>query len=160
LNFLFYYLIFNELNGVEAFRKIRNLLVGVTVLGLISGNFWVYPKKISQGWDSTLAHLNWFELQEAAEAFVVEANLRYSEIGTGFPNIGPRETIELNGVEVGFKEKDLATDCYVLYSNVMNDFTDEEIDELEEHWEEIFREEKMGLCAIIYQNKNAGQCGN
>ncbi|MEL7021212.1 MAG: hypothetical protein AAGK47_06375, partial [Bacteroidota bacterium] len=37
--------------------RFQFVLALVTLLGLATGNFWIYPKHISQGWDATLAHL-------------------------------------------------------------------------------------------------------
>jgi hypothetical protein len=159
LNFLFFYLIFNGLKTLKMHGQYRTVLFIFAVAGLLTGNLWIYPKKISQGWDSTLAHLPWYDLQEQAEDFIQNAGIHYNKVGTAFPNIGPRENIELNGVGEGFIEKVLAANCYVLYSNIMNDFTDAEIDELEGRWPEVFKQEKRGVCVILYKNPNE-QCEN
>ncbi|MBI5915365.1 MAG: hypothetical protein HY842_08310 [Bacteroidetes bacterium] len=157
LNFLVFYL-FKTSRG-KGFR-LTLALKFLLLVGLASGNFWVYPKKISQGWDSTLAHLPWYWLQEQVENFIQKSGIAYGKIGTAFPNIGPREAIELNRVGDGFAEKNLKTNCYVFYSNIMNDFTNEEIDELEGRWEPVFSEKKRGVCVILYKNPNPGTCGN
>lgn len=160
MNFLVFFLIFKELSTSAAFSRFRNFMILLLLGGYLTGNFWVYPKKISQGWDSTLAHLHWFGLEKKAEQYLAESEITMSEVGTAFPNIGPREIIELNGAEEGFSPKNMDENCYVLYSNVMNDFTDEEIDELEASWSKIFSAGRMGVCVIIYQNEKSGKCEN
>ncbi|MEO1262114.1 MAG: hypothetical protein AAFZ15_25135 [Bacteroidota bacterium] len=130
------------------------------LFGLLSGNMWVYPKKISQGWDSTLAHLPWYGLIENAQDYLQKENIDLKKTGTAFPNIGPRKWYELNGRTVGFKEKDFSKDCFILYSNIMNDFSDAQIDELENKWTIIYEEIKSGVCLIIYKNPNIELCGN
>ena len=160
LNFLVFSLVFNELGSDVVFGKIKKPLFVLLLVGFATGSFWVYPKKVSQGWDGTLAHLPWYGLEKEAEAFLAKQKIPMEKVGTAFPNIGPREMIELNGVGEGFPEKDLTTDCYVMYSNVMNDFPDGEIDELEQSWEEIFKKEKGGLCLIVYKSKKTDKCGN
>jgi hypothetical protein len=37
------------------FARVRKFLALVVIAGLISGSFWVYPEKIANGWDATLA---------------------------------------------------------------------------------------------------------
>ena len=157
LNFVAYYLIFKTLDEI---RGTSGLLLMLLIAGFASGNFWIYPKKISQGWDSTLAHLPWYRLQEQAVNFIQASGIPFSSVGTAFPNIGPKEVSELNGVGEGFHEKDLSKDCYVLYSNIMNDFSDEEIDELETAWRPVFSTERRGVCVILYKNSNPEKCEN
>ena len=151
LTFLFFY-------ALQSLTKYRRALFLAVFLGLASGNFWVYPKNIAMGWDSTLAHLPWYSLEAEMEQFLRSHGISYAAVGTAFPNIGPRKNMELNGVEDGFREKNLDENCYVFYSNVMNDFTDEEISQLENDWQEVTRMERRGVCVILY--KNPKQCEN
>lgn len=127
---------------------------------LAAGNCWVYPKGVSQGWDSTLAHLPWYGLMAQAEAEISRRAIGFQEVGTAFPNIGPRDNFYLNRVGEGFGEKDLADNCYILFSNVMNDFTDEEIRALEQVWEPVFTRSARGVYLILYKNKSLAKCGN
>ncbi|NPA44250.1 MAG: hypothetical protein GXO49_01825, partial [Chlorobi bacterium] len=62
------YLTFSLLTTYLIFEKIKTkkrkiIISTLLVLGLLSGNFWVYPEKIAQGWDSSLAYLNYFKLR-------------------------------------------------------------------------------------------------
>ncbi len=129
-----------------------NKLSALVLAGLLSGNFWLYPKNIAMGWDATLAHLPWYPLSKEIIHRIGEEGIALSEVGTAFPNIGPREIFELNGREDGFKARSPESDCYILYSNVMNDFTDEEVHALESDWEVIEKLEKGGLCMILFKN--------
>jgi hypothetical protein len=150
LTFLFFRLVFSGKGMQKPLH--RNILTAIVLIGLVAGNCWVYPKKISMGWDSTLAHLPWYGLREQMIDFIEAKGINFEQVGTAFPNIGPTENIELNGMEEGFKEKDLRRDCYVFYSNVMNDFSDAEMDELEHRWQEMKRLETGGVCIILYKN--------
>lgn len=129
-------------------------------LALASGNFWVYPKKIAMGWDSTFAHLPWYGLMQKMEMQLKTAKIPFNQIGTGFPNIGSREIYELNGATEGFVEKDFENNCYILYSNIMNEFTDEEIEALEKKWTPVFKDEKAGVCLVLYKNPLRSKCEN
>lgn len=132
----------------------------LATIGLATGNFWVYPPKIAMGWDSTLAHLPWYGLQQQVQNYLRENEIPFEEVGTGFPNIGPRDIYELNGVGEGFSSRNLEKDCYIFYSNIMNDFTDEEIDLLHANWHVLFEEEEGGVCVKLFKNPNLQRCKN
>ncbi len=133
------------------------MLVG---LGLASGNLWVYPRKVSMGWDSTFAHVPWYGLQRKALAFLTKNEIPLSQVGSTFPVLGPRELYELNGVQEGFTELDLSQNCYVLYSNIMNDFTDAAIDDLFQNWLPIFEQKSGGVELVLFKNPKTGRCEN
>ncbi len=160
LHFLLIYLLFGEEIGTFRKSKVSKFIFPAIIFGFVLGNIWVYPKKISQGWDSTLAHVHWYDIQKDVRTYLDENSITPSIVGTAFPNIGPREWYELNGEMVGYGEKDLSENCFLLYSNIMNDFSDEEIDELENQWQAVYQKEQMGVCAIIYKNPNKEICGN
>ncbi|MEZ4930698.1 MAG: hypothetical protein R2788_01030 [Saprospiraceae bacterium] len=160
LHLILFYLLFAMERPKYPFGISKKWLFGIAIIGFLSGNLWVYPKKISQGWDSTLAHLPWYGMIGRAQAYLTKEKIMFAEVGTAFPNIGPREWYELDGRMEGFKEKDFVKDCFILYSNIMNDFSDEEIDDLEENWSIIYEEKQMGVCLIVYKNPKQEICGN
>jgi 4-amino-4-deoxy-L-arabinose transferase-like glycosyltransferase len=121
------------IHGYLALRW-RYAFFSLAFAGLLTGNLWVYPDHISQGWDSTLAHLPYNQLRRQMLDYLDERQIPLEEVGTAFPEIGPLDFKELNGQQRGMKPKDLSTDRYIFYSNVMNDFSDEEIRELHDEW--------------------------
>ncbi len=122
----------------------------VAFAGLLTGNLWVYPDRIAQGWDATLAHWPYYPLREAAIDYLEKESIPLDSVGTAFPEIGPLKYRDLSGRMRGFKAKDLARDDLVLYSNIMNDFTDEEIGVLRAHWREKQRWERGGVKLVLY----------
>ena len=152
---LFFHIVFTVLIGVWLIqsRFYKKWIIGLMVFIQLSGNFWVYPKKIAKGWDASLAHLPYHSLMTEMKTYINEQNLDYQSIGTEFPNVGSRQFIELNNELEGFPQKDFEKDNYILYSNVFNDFSDEQIDELENNWtikKELYRGQ---VCVILYQKK-------
>ena len=111
----------------------------IVFLGLASGNFWVYPQPIATGWDSTLAHLPYYSLRQKMLQFIDNQTINHSEIGTAFPNLRSFQLINLsNDPSVSsFARLDLNKNQYVFYSNVMNELTREELDELKTHWQVV-----------------------
>lgn len=104
------------------------------LIGLISGNFWIYPDKIAKGWSATAAHMPFYPLREKMINYLDEKNIPFSEVGSEIPNTTPLKYIFLNGDERFFPMKDLENQKYIFYSNVFNMFTEEEIDELKNNW--------------------------
>lgn len=145
---------------VVSYKKMGKLAVPIICIGLSTGNFWVYPEKVAMGWDSTLAHLPWYGLLHQTKGFLNSKAIPLNQVGTAFPNIGSRELYELDGNTDGFIEKNLDSNCYLLYSNIMNDFTDDEIDRLKSKWTPLFEQKTGGVCIILYQNPNQDLCAN
>jgi len=133
--------------------KFKNGLLGLAFIGLTTGNFWVYPKHIAQGWDATLAHVPFYELRAEMIKFIDEEGLDRKEIGSAFPNISGSRYTDLTEVDKNFVRFDLKENDYILYSNVMNDFSDEELVELEKNWATIKEINSGGVCFILYGNE-------
>jgi hypothetical protein len=134
-------------------REWKIALFTICFLGLSLGNLWVYPKKISQGWDSTLAHLPYYELRNDMIGFIEKEQLPFEKIGSAFPNLLSLKYIDLKNEEKHFEEKDLNQQEFIFYSNIFNDFTDEEINELERNWKVVKEFNRLNVCVILYQQK-------
>lgn len=148
---LLFFLCIKELSSDSWTPKLKSLFLGVVAIGLLTGNLWIYPDRISQGWDSTLAHWPFFELRMQMLEYIDTAEIPLEEIGTAFPEIGPIKFKDLSENLSGFKAKDLRTDNFVLYSNIMNDFTDTELWRLEEEWEVLHEIRRRGIKMILYR---------
>jgi len=146
LSLLVFYLISTY---VHRFR----LWFSVIIIGLFLGNFWVYPKGISMGWDSTLAHLPYYNLRNKMIDFIDEKEIPITSIGTGFPNRSGLKYSDLIDRDVSFPMKDLEHQDYIFYSNIFNEFTDSEIAELEKEWEVLQSYEQMRVCVILYKKR-------
>jgi hypothetical protein len=141
----------------------RQLVVAlVGLLGLASGNFWVYPQPISTGWDATLAHMPYYELRKEMLQFIDNQQIDYADIGSAFPNQRDFETTDLKKTDPsvysssGMKKKhfltyDLTTNRFVFYSNVMNEFTDADLVELKTNWRPIKSLSKGKVEVILYE---------
>jgi len=146
INSLVVYLIYQY----SAWRKFWLALI---FIGFATGNFWVYPPKVSQGWDSTLGHLPYFELKEQLYDYLQKEKIQLSQVGTEFPEAGALKYRYANDELNGFARADLATQEYIFYSNVMNDFADETLDELSNNWELVKAFERYPVCVKLYRKK-------
>lgn len=106
---------------------------GFLGLMLIGGHFWVYPDKIAKNWDSSLAHITYFDLRQKMNNYIEQRGLQPKQIGSQFPYISQSVTnlTEKNGE---FPEYDLEKHHYIIQSNVINDFADADLDSLRAHW--------------------------
>lgn len=128
------------------FKRSRKILLAVAVAGLISGNFWVYPGKIANGWDATLAHLPYHHLRQKMIRYIDEHEIPFEKVGSETPNLAAIRYIELRNDDRSFPRADLQRHPYIFHSNVFNMFTDEEIDELNHKWVV----EKEYRCLQVY----------
>ncbi len=122
----------------------------LALAGLLTGNIWVYPKRVAQGWDSTLAHLPYYDLRQELIGRLDAERIPLGQVGSKFPNLGPLEYLDLNGRLDGFVEADLREQSYIFYSNIMNDFTDEELRQLES-WIPMYLLRKGGVEVVLYE---------
>jgi hypothetical protein len=83
--------------------------------------------------------------------YIEENEIPFSEIGSDIPNTAQLKYIFLNGDERYFPMKDLKNQNYIFYSNIFNNFTDEELDELKSKW--ILEKEYccMQVKVILYK---------
>ena len=123
------------------FEKIkRSYLILTLIVSFITGHLWVYPRGIAMGWDSTLAYLPYQSLRQEAIAYLKSQNISTENVGSAFPNISGFEATDLDLSGAGkFKPFAIGEDAYILYSNVMNDLSDEvsnilNMYEIEQQW--------------------------
>jgi len=144
-------LVFTLISRSEIGDWAKKGLLAMIFVGLATGNLWIYPDKVSQDWDCTLAHLPYYELREEVLVYLDEENIALPQVGTAFPDIGLLKYKDLTGRLHGFKEKSLQNDEYILYSNIMNDFTDEEIDALRREWKVVKVWKNRGIRFVLYK---------
>ena len=130
---------------------LKKMGIIIAIIGLISGSFWVYPKRIAQGWDSTLAHFPYYSMRQSMIHFMDENKLDKEQIGFDFPGAYPQKFLDLSNEEWSFPEVDFKSQKYILYSNVVNEFTDEELVELEKNWQVIHQETSLTVEMILYR---------
>jgi hypothetical protein len=123
----------------------------IILFGLLSGNFWVYPDTIAKGWDSTLAYLPYPSLRNKMMEYMQQKGIKLSETGTAFPNHGKLRYLEISENTDSFDTLNLSTNKYVFYSNVFNDFSDEELKELSQTWKKIMEYQCIQVRVTLYK---------
>lgn len=145
LGFLYMLFVFVKNN------KVRNIIYVVVLGALLSGNFWIYPEGIAKGWDASLAHWPYYELREKMNAYLMKKNIDYSEVASEFPNVSERRFMELNESRERHQYLNLDSNKYVLYSNIYNNFDDNEIQQLKSNFKLVQSFEKRGVFISLYE---------
>ena len=117
---------------IKEFYSKKKLIYSLLFIGLISGNLWIYPKSISQGWDATLAHVPYHSLRMNAIGYLDENEIKISEVASFFPNYTTLDLIDFSGDKRSFA-KFTGKNNYVLNSTVYN-LSDENIKTLESNY--------------------------
>ncbi|WP_460893716.1 hypothetical protein [Rufibacter soli] len=134
-------------------KDIRAGIYALLVASLVSGHFWLYPQRVAKGWDATLAHLPYFELRQQMLTYLDQHKIPWQEVGSDFPNLAAPADTDLNQDHRTFPAKNLTTQSYILYSNVFNGFTDDELEDLQERWV-VVKEVRDGQVYMrLYQKK-------
>ncbi len=144
-NLLCLYLIFQQ-SSIQ-----QTVIFSLVLVSLLTGNLWIYPKQIAQGWDATLAHLPYYALRSDMIQYIEQENIEFEQVGTVFPEIGERKFKELNDLELGFVPVSLNENQYIFYASVMNDFSDEVLETLENEWIVLKQLKKGRIEVILYQ---------
>ena len=119
---------------------------------LLLGHFWIYPSRISQGWDASLAHLPYYELRNEMLDYLGHENIAIENVGCQFPNLAERQYIDLRiGDTSHFSNAKIPSDEYILYSNIYNDFIDNELEEIKNQYHPIKELSKGGIFLTLYK---------
>ena len=148
--FLLTLLALSGLNNIYSEKRMKITLILVLCFEL-SGNLWIYPDRIAKSWDSTLAHLPYYELRKDCFNYIDQQKMDYHQISAGFCLYGDRGFAELKneGKIVGTDEN-----CrYFIYSNISN-VKDSFASDLKNqtHWVPIKMFSKGMVDITIYKN--------
>ena len=108
----------NLLSFVLASSYKHHLLIRIVLfVSLLSGSFYVYPDRIAEQWDSTMAHYPYWELRSQALEYMESHHISIGQTATFFPNHSIDE-VELNTDKREFQFFDSNND-YILFSNIL-----------------------------------------
>jgi hypothetical protein len=113
----------------------RSRFYGIAILAMLAfGHRWIYPDKVAQGWDASLAHLPYFSLMSQAWSEIPDPGAVYTE----FPLYKPMQSVRPGSQQkrASFQkaEGDWLSHDYVLYSNIINDIPDHTYEQITSTW--------------------------
>ncbi len=132
-------------------KKLKIAMISLWLVSITTGNLWIYPEKISQGWDSTLGHLPYYKIRRQALEYLDKQGIYYSEVQSFFPNNSSIDDFNLNNDYRQFVDFNNSCD-YVLFSNVFN-VSDENYDLVKNHYS-VIKHFNSGLLYIDICKKN------
>lgn len=145
---LLFIIVVNKYFDNNKWKKLTFIIVSV---GLLSGNFWVYPDKIAKGWDATLAHLPYYQLRYKMLTYISARQIGFEKIGSDFPLTAPLKYTDLCDCNTSFAHKNLNKQKYILQSNISNGFTDKELNELKNNWTLVKEYQQCRLYFRLYK---------
>lgn len=119
-------------------------------VGLLSGHLWIYPSHISQGWDASLAHLHYYDLRENILSDMKSHNININEVACVFPNHSEQRFMDLSNFTTKHSPFDHTKSKYVLFSNVYNDYTEDDKKVLDRQYKILSHHQKMGVFMTLY----------
>lgn len=144
---IFIFILFTSCVIIENISSIKKYFIIVTVL-MVSGYFWIYPDPISKGWDAMPMHIDFYKKNMEMLGKIEKRGMKKNEIGAAFPYGMPSSVLYLNDDTTDFQTYDLKSNRYILYSNISNDFSKDEIQELENHWKMI---DSVGTWPVTFK---------
>ncbi len=118
---------------------------------MLSGNFWIYPDKIAQGWDSSLAHLPYYNLRSQVIHYLEKENIALSSVSSVFPDVSESKFYNPKDNKTNPFKSFPCKDCqFILWSNIHNDYSDKQLDHFNS-LEVLKRFESYGVQYILYK---------
>jgi hypothetical protein len=130
--------------------ELKNYIIFTAIL-LVSGFFWIYPDRISKGWDIMPLHYSYYKHREIMMQKIREQMIDPGETGAGFPYEMSSAVIDLSEDKRHFASLDLQQNAYVLYSNISNDFTEEQMHTLQSSWNVVARSGQWPVYFVLYK---------
>jgi hypothetical protein len=131
--------------------RYRVLIYSLLLLVLITGNLWIYPDHIAQGWDSSLAHVPYFKLRSEAIHYMDQHQIPVEQTASFFPNAVKLDFVDLSGNQQAFQEF-TGNNRFVFYSNVYN-LSDTDLSRLKNHYKEIAKFSRHRIRVVIFKYK-------
>lgn len=133
-------------------QRSKPYLPYIFIAVLLSGNFWIFPKSGSQGWDCTMEHQPYYALHSDMLAYIYAHEIPVESIGSAFPNNHPIDAMNLQTDKRIFTEPNIGEQKYILYSNIYNQFTINDLNLLKSRYY-IAYQNKSGLVEMILFEK-------
>ncbi|WP_225036301.1 hypothetical protein [Winogradskyella sp. SM1960] len=132
----------------------KRLMYSAVVVMFVLGHFWIYPATISQSWDSSLAYLNSYEVEEQMERYIDSVGIKPSEIGTRI-RFNERNFSEFKVLTEAERYTDfnIETNQFILLSNIDNQTKDDELNEIMSNWTLVKRYSQLGVFMELYKRQ-------
>jgi hypothetical protein len=131
-------------------RIIRLSFMTLSLAVLFTGNFWLYPERYGNGWDSSLKVISYFELKHKMDEYIKAEKIDASSVGTQFPLIAEERFSDLSDSHLHYNNVwsgPVSTYKYFLQTNVINTDITDQIEFVKQNWH-LVKEFKSGEVYI------------
>lgn len=152
--------VFIILSAIYFIQQLKSRMVQLTIyfvfiVSLFSGNFWLYPQKYGNGWDSSLKILPYFEMENEMKEFVEQNNIDQGEVCTLFPmhkNYRYSHLVNYDFCYSDFDKTDSNNCKYFLYSNICNTDDSEIENHLKNNWTKLKEIKTKHIFLVLYKH--------
>lgn len=133
----------------------KKIIYFFVIVGLITGNFWLYPERYGNGWDASMKVAPYFKLKDNLDVYIKDTGIDNNDVATKFPM--DFDVYNSNLAEDKFSYEyingePLENFSFILQSNVCNTFTPEEIEELRNEWGLVKEFSSWPVYIRLYKN--------
>lgn len=135
--------------------KLRTGISTILIIFLVSGNFWMYPERFGNTWDSSLKVLPYFHLKGEMDDYVSSEHINPALVGTQFPLIADEKISYLNENKVPYTNVwsgPVSDYQYFLQTNVINTDIPSQIEDVKAHWTLLKRIKSGQVYMELYKN--------
>lgn len=122
-------------------------IVAFMVLIQLSGHFWNYPRRVSQGWEGTLGHLYFYPMREEFKAYMLQHGIEKEDVATSSTLMQADSRVDLTSDTTSYKDFEQDTTTYIWYCNVSNAMN-KSVDYYFRHFE-IVKQAKRGHVEMV-----------
>lgn len=151
--FLPIYLSLDLLAGYLLLRYASATAYWLGFAGLLSGNLWLYPPTLTQGWDATPAHIPYYQVRKELLEQLDDRGIAPDSVGTAFPERGPFDDRDLSGDPRGFHPYRIGSDRYIFLADVMNNVA-EDLPEIRRRYRAIATARSAWITGTIYERRD------
>lgn len=136
------------------FERAKILFLSVWLV-LISGHFWIY-NSISNGWDSTTAHIPYFQLKKQVNNYITKNIIDKTSIASKFPlHVSEKqEYLEKDSSRISYWSSKGDFE-YVLFSNISNEWTYEELEKIKQMDTVLYLEKRKIYITLLQVNNKS-----
>jgi hypothetical protein len=136
-------------------KKLITGLTTVFIVSLLTGNFWIYPQKYGNGWDTSLKIIPYFQLKEEMDLYIMENRIPAEKVGTQFPLISDKKFSHLSNNSFHYTDVwngPVNNYQYFLYSNIINTNISPQMEHVRKNWILIHKKKAGQVCIELYEN--------
>lgn len=152
--FILHYTIFALILSILIIKNIDKRFIKpiflILIALLLSGNLWIYPEKIAQGWDSSMAHLPYYNLRNQTIQFLEDEDIDFKDVGVGSPMTNQFRYTSVNDDIRRFSNINPDSNQWLIYSNISN-LEDPMIIKVKKEYKLVKRFSKYGVFMEVRQ---------